>query len=149
MKILFINGSPNAKGNTAILAKQLLRDHIYETLALIDYRINSYGQTLPGDQLDIIINKIRDADIVIIGSPLYWHNICGSVRNMLDRFYNTVPQGSFLGKKLFFVFQGASPEKWMLKGGEYTIQRFAKLYAMKYEGMVTTTDDVKRLSDKI
>lgn len=38
--------------------------------------------------------------------------ICGSVRNLLDRFYGPVDMNS-LSSKLFFVFQGAAPEKQM------------------------------------
>lgn len=51
MKILFINGSPNKDGNTAALAKALLGDREYETLNLTDYRIGSYGQNFPDDEL--------------------------------------------------------------------------------------------------
>ena len=49
MKILFINGSPNRKGNTASLADALLRGKEYETLQLTDYRIGSYGQKFEDD----------------------------------------------------------------------------------------------------
>ena len=87
MSILFINGSPNKNGNTAALAAELLKGHEYETLNLTDYTIGAYGQDLPGDGLDTVIGAMKQADIVVIGSPLYWHNICGSVRNVLDRFY--------------------------------------------------------------
>ena len=51
MKILFVNGSPNPNGNTAALAKTLLKDHAYETLNLTDYQINVYGQQLPAISL--------------------------------------------------------------------------------------------------
>lgn len=51
-KILFINGSSRKDGNTAALAKTLLEGQEYATLMLTDYRINSYGQTLEGDQFD-------------------------------------------------------------------------------------------------
>ena len=84
MSILFINGSPNKKGNTARLAAALLGSHDYETLNLTDYRINVYGQRLAGDQFDEVMAKIKAADTIVIGSPLYWHNICGSVRTLLD-----------------------------------------------------------------
>ena len=82
MKILFVNGSPNKKGNTAQLAAALLEGKEYETLNLVDYRINVYGQKLPGDQLDEVLAKIKGADVLVIGSPLYWHNICCSVRTL-------------------------------------------------------------------
>ena len=67
-KILFINGSPNRDGNTAALAKVLLEGKSYETLMLTDYRINVYGQTLDGDQFDEVLEKMREADIVVMGS---------------------------------------------------------------------------------
>ena len=148
MKILFVNGSPNKKGNTAQLAAALLEDKEYETLNLVDYRINVYGQKLPGDQLDEVLAKIKGADVLVIGSPLYWHNICGSVRTLLDRFYGPVESGSLKGK-LFFLFQGAAPEKWMLEAGDYTMRRFASLYGLSYEGMATNRKEAVRLSAKI
>ena len=102
-KILFINGSPNRDGNTAALAKVLLEGKEYETLNLTDYRINVYGQTQDGDQFDEVYKKMKDADIVVMGSPVYWHNICASVRVLLERFYGPIEPGSFKGKKLFFL----------------------------------------------
>ena len=148
MKILFVNGSPNKKGNTAQLAAALLEGKEYETLNLVDYRINVYGQKLPGDQLDEVLAKIKGADVLVIGSPLYWHNICGSVRTLLDRFYGPVESGSLKGK-LFFLFQAAAPEKWMLEAGDYKMRRFASLYGLSYEGMATNRKEAVRLSAKI
>lgn len=137
MNILFINGSPDKNGNTAALAAQLLKGKSYETLNLTDYTIGAYGQNLPGDGLDTVIAAMKQADTIVIGSPVYWHNICGSVRNVLDRSYGKAGNGSLSGRKLYFVFQGAAPEKWMLEAGDYTMSRFASFYGMTYGGMVT------------
>lgn len=141
MSILFINGSPNKNGNTAAMTAKLLQGQSYETLNLTDYTIGAYGQELPGDGLDAVIAAMEKAETIVIGSPVYWHNICGSVRNVLDRFYGKVENGSLGGRKLYFVFQGAGPEKWMLEAGEYTMKRFAALYGMTYGGMVTNTSE--------
>lgn len=149
MSILFINGSPNKEGNTASLASVLLRGKSYETLNLTDYIIGSYGQNLPGDGLDNVISAIEKADVIVIGSPLYWHNICGSVRNMLDRFYGKVANGSLSGKRLYFLFQGAAPEKWMLEAGEFTMKRFAELYGMTYCGMATSRGEAIKLGEEV
>lgn len=149
MSILFINGSPNKNGNTAALAAVLLKDHEYETLDLTDYTIGAYGQSLPGDGLDAVIGAMKQADIVVIGSPLYWHNICGSVRNVLDRFYGKVKSDELSGRKLYFVFQGAAPEQWMLEAGEYTMKRFAALYGMTYGGMATNKNEATKLGKNI
>lgn len=149
MSILFINGSPEKSGNTAKLAAELLKGHDYTTLNLTDYTIGAYGQNLPNDGLDTVIHAMKQADTIVIGSPVYWHNICVSVRNVLDRFYGKVENGSLNGRKLFFVFQGADPEKWMLEAGDYTMKRFAGLYGMTYGGMVTNKLDAARLSKEV
>lgn len=149
MSILFINGSPNKNGNTATLAAELLKDHEYETLNLTDYTIGAFGQNLHGDELNAVIAAMKKADTIVIGSPVYWHNICGSVRNVLDRFYGKVENGSLSSRRLYFVFQGADPEKWMLEAGEYTMKRFAALYGMAYSGMVTSKADAAKLSKEV
>lgn len=149
MKTLFINGSPNKNGNTAHLAEVLLNGKEYEPLNLTDFTIGSYGQRLPGDGLDEIIERMKDADTIVIGSPLYWHNICGAVRNVLDRFYGKVAEKELSGRKLCFIFQGAAPQKWMLEAGEYTMKRFAKLYGMQYIGMATNAKEAEKIGKSL
>ena len=149
MKILFINGSPNKNGNTAALAKELLHGKEYETLSLTDHKIYSYGQEYDDDEMDLVLSKMKDADVIVVGSPIYWHNICGAVRDMLDRFYGPVAPGELSGKTMFFLFQGAAPEQWMLEAGEYTMKRFASLYGMSYAGMATSRAEARKLSEKL
>lgn len=148
-KILFINGSPNKNGNTATMAAALLEGHKYETLNLCDYRIGFYGQTIEGDQLEEVIAKMKEADVVVMGSPVYWHNICASVRTLMERFYGYVPEGTFSGKQLFFIYQGAAPTKMMIEDGEYSMSRFASMYGFTYEGMATSKAEAKTLNDKL
>lgn len=143
MKVLFINGSPNKNGNTAAIAKKLYENDEVDVLYLTDYRINVYGQILPGDQFDEVLTKMKAADQIIIGSPVYWHNICGSVRTLLDRFYGSVPRGIFQGKPLYFIFQGASPQKWMMEAAEYTMKRFSTFYGLEYKGMISNIQDAQ------
>ena len=149
MKILFVNGSPNPNGTTARLAAALLKGRDYETLNLTDCTIGAYDQSLPGDGLEQVIAAMKKADIIVMGSPVYWHNICGSVRNVLDRFYGKVENGALHGRKLYFVFQGAAPETWMLDAGEYTMTRFAALYGMTYGGMVTDQNEAETLAERL
>ncbi len=146
MSILFINASPNKEGNTAKLAAELLSGKEYETLDLVDYKIYAYGQDFPDDQFNTVIGKINGANTVVMGSPLYWHNICGLMRNFLDRCYGPVRQGAFSGKNLYFIIQGASPEKWQLEACEFTMSRFAGLYGFTYKGMITDQSQAKRIS---
>ena len=92
-----------------------------------------------------VIDAIRKADTVVMGSPLYWHNICGLLRNFLDRCYGPIEQGEFRGKDLYFIMQGAAPEKWQLEACEFTMSRFAGLYGFTYKGMITNSKDAKKM----
>ncbi len=148
-KILFINGSPNRDGNTAALAKILLEDRQYETINLNDFRINFYGQTHEGDRFDEVLAKMKEADVIVMGSPVYWHNICASVRTLMERFYEYVPESTFSGKRLFFVYQGAAPTEMMIEDGEYTMSRFARMYGFSDEGMATNSNEARELASKI
>ncbi len=116
---------------------------------LTEYKVYSYGQEFPDDQFGEVLTKMREADTIVIGSPLYWHNICGAVRDLLDRFYGPVEYSSFGGTRLVFLFQGASPERWMLEAGEYTMSRYAKLYGMDYFGMVTNQKEATTFANRI
>lgn len=149
MSILFINGSPNKDGNTVKLAANLLSDKTYQTINLVDYKLYSYGQKFGDDQFDEIVAAMKAADEIIIGSPVYWHSMCGSVRNLIDRFYGPVRQGALEGRKFVFLFQGAAPEPWMLEKAEYTMSRFARMYGMDYVGMVTNDREAETLAKKI
>ena len=123
MSILFINGSPNKNGNTVRLTKKFLKDQEFKTLNLVDYKIYSYGQNFEDDQLDEVIEQMKQADTIVIGSPLYWHSMSGAVRNVLDRFYGYVDESLLRGKDMYFVFQGYAPTKEQLAAGEYTMSR--------------------------
>lgn len=57
--------------------------------------------------------------------------------------------GARIGRTLYFLFQGAAPEKWMLEAGEYTMKRFAGLYGMQYAGMATNCSEAAKLSKNI
>ena len=146
MGILFVNASPNKDGNTARLAAELMAGKEYDTLNLIDHKIYAYGQVYPDDGFEEVIGQIRSADTVVMGSPLYWHNICGLMRNLLDRCYGYLGQGEMKGKKLYFIIQGASPTKEQLAACEFTMSRFAMLYGFEYKGMVTNERDAKNFA---
>lgn len=149
MSILFINGSPNKNGNTAGLAEKLMAGRAYQTLNLVDYKVYGYGQDFADDQFAEIVEAMKAADTIVIGSPVYWHNMSGMLRNLIDRFYGPVPSGALKGRKFVFLFQGAAPEAWMLEKGEYAMSRFARMYGMEYVGMATDKDGAKALSGKI
>jgi multimeric flavodoxin WrbA len=147
--ILFINGSPNKNGNTSSLAKILMKGRPYDTLNLVDLKIYAYGQHFADDQYQEVIRAISSHDVIVIGSPMYWHSMSGAIRNVLDRAYGVVSNGQFQGKKLFFLFQGAAPTQEQLAAGEYTMNRFATMYGMEYQGMASSRLEAEMLAGKL
>ena len=147
-KILFINGSPNRHGNTEGLAKRMLGSVDYETLNLIDYKIYPLGQSYDDDQFNEVADKMVNADIIVIGSPVYWHSMTGQFRCLLDRIYESSQKHHLSGKELYFIFQGAGPSAAMLEAGNYTVDIFCQLFGLSYQGMVTNCREADKHSIK-
>ena len=103
MKILFINGSPRKNGLTATILSairdNILPDHDIEWFNVYDLKIKpcygclkcrpNKGCVLPYDDAHLFAEKIRQADILIIGSPTYWGNIPGPLKTLFDRNVTT------------------------------------------------------------
>lgn len=144
-QILFVNGSPNRNGHTAAMAKRLLAGRDYETLNLIDYKIYPLGQIFEDDQFESVMQKMQEADVLVMGSPVYWHSMTGQFRTMLDRIYESPLRRLLKGKELYFLFQGAGPSSAMLEAGNYTMNIFCRLFGLKYRGMATSMRDTEKL----
>lgn len=52
-----------------------------------------------------------DVDIIVIGSPMYWHSMCGAVRNLLDRTYGELSENIFSDKNYILFFKEQHQQK--------------------------------------
>lgn len=147
-QILFINGSPNRNGHTAAMASRLLEREAYETLNLIDYKIYPLGQSFEDDQFETVFGKMLEADVLVMGSPVYWHSMTGQYRTLLDRIYESPLKRQLKGKDLYFLFQGAAPSSAMLEAGNYTMDIFCKLFGLHYRGMATSMREVEKIRNQ-
>ena len=148
MSILFLNGGEKG-GNTSALGEALLAGHTYEQVDVVDYKVFGYGTHFADDQFPEVLAKVQACDTLVIGSPVYWHDLSGTLRCFLDRCYGPVPEGGLAGKRVFLLFQGAAPTSEMLERGQFTISRFAALYGAEYMGMASNAAEAKRLSKKL
>ena len=104
MNIIAINGSPRKKGNTATLLNKALEgaaSNGAETEMIHLYDLNykgckscfacklkngsSYGQCAINDEISPILKKIKEADAIILGSPIYLGSITGEMRSFMER----------------------------------------------------------------
>lgn len=104
MKAIAFNGSPRKKWNTATLLEHALdgaksRGAETELVQLYDVDFKgcvscfeckkiggkSYGRCAVRDGLTPILEKVVEADVLILGSPIYFHTETGEMRSFLER----------------------------------------------------------------
>lgn len=118
MKVIAINGSPNKKGNTFhalnMVGDELKADGIDFEILHIGHKM-IHGCTACGkcasnkderciiktDDLNQWIQKIKKFDGIIIGSPVYYSGIPGTMKSFLDRlFFVSGSNGNLLRHKV-------------------------------------------------
>lgn len=134
MNLLVINGSPRKNGNTAKLLRHLLSGvegvHNVEWIDLIDLKVEpchgcfgcrpDKACKLEEDDAHIIGRigrKINQADGLIVGTPTYWGNMSGTLKNLFDRnvttfesFYaGSLPKPRQKGKKAVIITTSGAP----------------------------------------
>ena len=133
MKVIAINGSPHQKGNTWFALKTAGEALVKEG---IDFEIIHIGnQSIHGciacgkcrenqdnncsirtDTLNNYLPAIKEADGIILGSPVYYAGIAGTMKCFLDRlFYVSGSNGNWMRHKV-----GASVVALRRSGGSVT-----------------------------
>lgn len=102
MKVLAINASPHKdKGNTALILTPFL-DGIKEAGAEVDLYYTedltirpcrgdltcfcrTSGRCIQSDDMDWLMPRVRDADILVFASPLYVDSVTGPMKTLIDR----------------------------------------------------------------
>ncbi|UCG54306.1 MAG: flavodoxin family protein [Dehalococcoidia bacterium] len=101
MKILAIVGSPRLKGNTNYLVDQALGEIAKagvqtEKIVLHQYKINpclghdncgSFESCQQTDDTNWILERFRDADGVILATPVYYYDVSAQMKTFIDRNY--------------------------------------------------------------
>lgn len=99
MKILVLNGSPHSKGTVAALLEavvQPLREgHEIEWLDVCSLTMKHCSGcmvcreknecVLPADDAHRVGAKIREADVLVIGTPTHWGNMSAPLKQLFDR----------------------------------------------------------------
>jgi multimeric flavodoxin WrbA len=124
MKILLLNGSPRANGNTrsalGVLADGIRNNIPGANIELYDItrhriggctncdgcRDNGGNCVMPDESADIV-NKIADADCIVFGSPVYWWGVSSQLKAVIDKMYSKDPILPDLKKKIGTVIIGA------------------------------------------
>ena len=99
MKALCIIGSPNNNGSTAYIVDKIIEGMnecgiISTRYCLGNQKINyclgckkcyEKGICIQHDDMDLIIEDLKESDIVVIGTPDYWGYVTGHLKVFFDR----------------------------------------------------------------
>ena len=122
MSILIISGSPRKGGNTELLAeafaKGAAKHHHVEIVSVRDYKVNpclgcnacfkSEANTCAQkDDMTVIYEKMSQADMLVIASPVYFYSISAQLKAVIDRFHNPI-RDTFHIKKMAILLVGAA-----------------------------------------
>lgn len=118
MKVVALNGSPRKKGNTAHAIDLVLDELVKQGIEVEVLQIGSMETSgctgcnacfkhrnekciIEGDQVNDFIQKMKEADGLLLGSPVYWADINGTMKSFLDRvFYVAGANGGLFRHKV-------------------------------------------------
>lgn len=127
MKVLVLDGSPRKNGCVGSLLRETVRGIECEFISVNDLDFaacrgcmacRSKGDCiLKKDGAHSVAEKIKEAEILVVGSPCYWGNINGKMKMLFDRLVYVMMGESQLGipiplnkgKKCVLVTSGTTP----------------------------------------
>lgn len=152
MKVIAINGSPRSEGNTYhalkmvgdILEKNGVEFKILHIGAKLIHGCIGCGKcqvmkngtcSITSDCVNESIAEMREADGIIIASPVYWSGIPGTMKSFIDRsFYVAGCSGSLFAHKV-----GAALVAVRRSGGSSTLD--ALYHYLTYSQMTVATSN--------
>lgn len=119
-RVLVISASPRRGGNTDLLCDEFVRGAKeaggeVEKVFLDDYKIDFFHEQheqsadsiAEGDQAPLIIGKMANADIIVLSSPVYYMNIDGQLKALMDRCFRNK---GLAGKEFYYITACADAE---------------------------------------
>ncbi|WP_028506182.1 flavodoxin family protein [Ruminococcus sp. FC2018] len=106
MKILVLNASPRPDGNTAKMTAAFCEEaqkHGHNAVCLNVCRMNikgclaceychgkGQGACVQKDDMQTVYSQLKDTEMLVLASPIYYHGITGQLKCVIDRFYSAL-----------------------------------------------------------
>jgi multimeric flavodoxin WrbA len=102
MKVLGFNGSPRKKGNTEALVEAVLRGAASKGAETRLVNLNELnvkgcqgcdvckkkiGACVQKDDLSPLLQEMKGADAIVLGTPIYWYHVSAQFKMLVDRLY--------------------------------------------------------------
>ena len=121
MKIVVLNGSPRKGCNTETMANAFVeaagKKHEAVRLDIAGMNIKGCmacmycwahnGQCVQKDDMTKVFAELKDADMVVFASPIYWFDITAQLKTVIDRLYALGSVGFNFHKTALLLDAGA------------------------------------------
>jgi multimeric flavodoxin WrbA len=183
MKIVSLLGSPRVNGNSAAIARRLCsaaENHGAQITTYVLNELNFRGcqgcllckskldRCALQDDLTVVLDTIRDADVVALASPVYYWDISSQMKAFVDRTFSyfvpdfiTNPVKSRLpaGKTLVFILAQNNPDRssfpdifpkydYFFKAYGFAESHLIRAYGVHEAGEVESHEDVMKLAEQ-
>lgn len=126
-KVLILSGSPRKGGNSDTLCDAFLKGaqaagHMVEKIRISEKNIhyclgcgvcNRTHQCIQKDDMKDILDKMVEADVIVMATPVYFYTMDGQMKTLIDR---TVPRyEEIAGKDFYFIVAAADENKAMMQ----------------------------------
>ena len=105
MKVLMLNGSPKAKGNTAIALQEMETVFLEQGIEVETVQVGhkdvrgciacggcyETGKCVFDDIVNDLAEKLRESDGLVVASPVYYASANATLTAVLDRLFYSVP----------------------------------------------------------
>jgi menaquinone-dependent protoporphyrinogen IX oxidase len=156
MKILVLNGSPHPQGDTAkmvavfretaesaghdVAVINVCRKNIKGCLACEYCHGKGQGVCVQKDDMQEIYAELKDTQMLVLASPIYYHGISGQLKCAVDRFYSALyPKAPETLKKAAMFLSSGDPD--MYDGAKFSYDGdFLCYLGLEDVGIITNHD---------
>lgn len=165
-EIVMINGSPRMDGNTTTLLNAVSKGaqdngavvKIYTLFKMKFMACQScfscriHDDCIIKDGLHEVLQKVKTAHAIVVGSPIYMMQMSGPVKNMYDRFFPLTDadyKPRFGTRKMLTVYSQGFEDPHMFESYfEYTAAMFPALGFELMDNIVSTNGNDPESADK-
>ncbi len=150
--VLLISSTPRKGGNSDLLCDEFVRGaqnagHKAEKIWLPEKKINyctgccacvsNQGQCVQNDDINEILKKVINADILVLATPVYFHSIDGQMKTFIDR---ACPIYTLARNKDVYFIISAAGGRTEIESTAQTLRLFTEsLSNVKEKGIIAST----------
>ncbi len=133
MNVVILNGSPRKAGKVSQMLHLIEDDAVSKKAGTVQFFNvnelsfksctgcmkcrNSGSCVLPEDDAHAVARAVKDCDVIVVGTPVYWANMSGELKSLFDRLVGVlmgespmgIPKPLHKGKKALVVTACTTP----------------------------------------